>query len=73
MKKTVLWLVLIALCVSPLVLAGCDGTVYSYEERMRRGRMIREYNFRQAVDDWDQFWLQDRNLRGSQWHPRVGL
>jgi hypothetical protein len=52
---------------------GCDGTVYTYEERQLRNRMIFDYNTRQAVDDWDYFWLMDRNLRGTQWHPRVGL
>jgi hypothetical protein len=72
MKNFVLWLVLVAALATPLMI-GCDGTVYTYEERQLRNRMILDYNTRQAVDDWDYFWLIDRNLRGTQWHPRVGL
>jgi hypothetical protein len=72
MRNKVLWLVLVAVAACTFMI-GCDGTAHSYEERMRRSRMIREYNTRLLVDDWDAFWLQDRNLRGTQWHPRVGL
>ena len=53
------------------VLSGC-GLVSTYQERERRYRTITDYNLREAVDDWDTFWLADRpsyltywNLRGN--------
>ncbi|MFP4356144.1 MAG: hypothetical protein ACLFUJ_13565 [Phycisphaerae bacterium] len=72
MKNLLLWTLLLT-CLAGVCLTGCDGTAYTYEERMVRAKMINEYNFRQFVDDWDYFWLYDRNLRGSQWHPRIGM
>jgi hypothetical protein len=53
------------------VLSGC-GLVSTYQEREQRYRAITNYNLREAVDDWDFFWLADRpsyltywNLRGN--------
>ena len=72
MKHTIVWLLLLA-CLAGFYVSGCQGTAYSYDERELRFRMINEYNMRQFVDDWDYFWLYDRNVRGTQWHPRIGL
>lgn len=68
--KNVAILVLIAVCASVL-LAGC-GTVDSQEDRALRDKMNRDIALRQFVDDWDYFWLADRNIRMTQWHPRTG-
>ena len=64
--------ILMALCVVfGLFLAGC-GTVDSFSERNRRYAQITGVQMRQAVDDWDTFWLMDHSTRLSQWDTRVG-
>jgi len=67
MKKFLLWLVL---CLGSL-LAGC-GTLDSYSEREQRYNSWGDLNARQFVDDWDYFWLVERNSRLSQWHAYIG-
>jgi hypothetical protein len=53
------------------IMSGC-GLVSTYPERERRYAAITNMNLREAVDDWDTFWLYDRpsyltywNLRGN--------
>ncbi len=62
---------LVALLLLVGVLSGC-GLVSTYPERERRYGAITNLNLREAVDDWDYFWLADRpsyltywNLRGN--------
>ena len=71
MKKTILLLLLV---LGP-VLAGCSknsGMVASPAERNRRLSAIYDIDERQLVDDWDEFWLFDQNLKLSEWHVFVG-
>ncbi len=71
MKKLILLLILV---VGP-VLAGCSnnsGMVDSSEERNRRLSAVSDINERQVVDDWDEFWLYDQNIKLSEWQAFVG-
>ena len=70
MKKVSI-LLLVFLCMGA-VLAGCTGVAEGPAERHRRFDQINEANWRQAVDDWDYFWLYDRNMRMTWYHPRIG-
>jgi hypothetical protein len=66
---------LILLLVLGPVLAGCSnnaGMVNSPEERNRRLSAIYDTNERQFVDDWDEFWLFDQNLKLTQWQVFIG-
>lgn len=71
MKKFFLLLLLV---IGP-ALAGCgnnSGMVESSEERNRRLTAVSDINERQLVDDWDEFWLYDQNLKLTEWHVFVG-
>lgn len=71
MKKFFLILLLV---IGP-VLAGCgnnSGMVASPEERNRRLSAIYDTDERQLVDDWDEFWLFDQNLKLTEWHVFIG-
>ncbi|HAU38490.1 MAG TPA: hypothetical protein DCX07_12345 [Phycisphaerales bacterium] len=67
MKKLALLLVLLA----GSFLTGC-GVVDSGGDRMRRVGQINDIQARMAVDDWDYFWLYERDSRLTEWHSRVG-
>ena len=69
MKKLLILLVVLFGCLS----AGCDGVMHTSRQRAHRGKMINDYQFRALVDDWDYFWLRERNTRLSEWHYRVGI
>lgn len=47
------------------------GLVSSHQDRMRRYKMITDYNLREAVDDWDYFWLYDRPSYLTYWNLRT--
>jgi hypothetical protein len=65
------FLILLVFCGSLLSVSGC-GLVDSAQERQNRYAQITNLQFRMLVDDWDYFWLYDRNSQLTQWHPRVG-
>ena len=65
--------ILLALCVlAGIVMSGCSGVADSGTDRWSRHQQIREIERRQAVDDWDYFWLLDRSSHMTYYHPRVG-
>ncbi len=71
MKKLFLLLILV---VGP-VLAGCSnnsGMVDSPAERNRRLSAVTDISERQFVDDWDEFWLYDQNIKLTEWHVFIG-
>jgi hypothetical protein len=71
MKKFFLILLLV---IGP-VLAGCSnntGMVADSEERNRRLSAVHDIDERQLVDDWDEFWLFDQNLKLTDWHVFIG-
>ncbi len=49
---------------------GCATPAYSAKEREALIRRNREYEFRQAVDDWDSFWLLRPASRLTIWNVR---
>ena len=65
-------LLMLLVVVCGVLLAGC-GMVDNRQQRELRYHQITDLNTRGFVDDWDEFWLYDRNSRLTQWHPRVGF
>ncbi len=65
MKRIALVVVLLA-----SMLGGC-GLVSSYQDRERRYYFVTGYNLREAVDDWDFFWLYDRPSYLTYWNLRT--
>lgn len=49
---------------------GCNGVVKNYDERMNTYGRVLDMDTRQLVDDWDYFWLADRQYRLTKWHTR---
>lgn len=50
---------------------GCTS-VETPEQHVRRLDLTTGLQMRAAVEDWDMFWLSDRNCRLSMWNTRVG-
>jgi len=69
MKKTLLLLAALVLMTS--LMSGC-GVINSYDERVHRYQQINDLQARMLVDDWDYFWLYERNTYLCEWYPRVG-
>ncbi len=69
MKK----LLIVLVVLSGVLLGGCGLTGGTYNERLRRDQQINDFQARQLVDDWDYFWLYERNSHLTEYHPRVGL
>lgn len=66
---------LLLLLMFATVFAGCSnnsGMVDSAAERNRRLSAIVDTDERQFVDDWDEFWLFDQNIKLSEWHVFIG-
>lgn len=70
MKKLLL-LMLLVVCAAT-VLSGCNGMVDSWEERNIRTQQGLDIMARQAVDDVDYLFLNDRSMRLTPWQVRVG-
>ena len=49
---------------------GCATPAYSARERDKMISRTWRYDQRQAVDDWDEFWLLRPPSRLTQWHVR---
>jgi hypothetical protein len=64
------WWVLIGVAVTFVGLAGCHGMVKTYDDRMNMYSQVLETDARQLVDDWDTFWLADRQYRLTEWYLR---
>ncbi len=62
-------MLLLALLALGFFVTGC-GVVDTYAQRERRYCYITEYNLREAVDDWDYFWLADRPSYMTYWYLR---
>jgi hypothetical protein len=69
MKKFALVVVLLA----GTLMVGCAPTLTeSAPERSRRIALQSDIQMKMLVEDWDCFWLMDKNSTLSQWHPYVG-
>jgi hypothetical protein len=66
--KLIVLLALLSGCA--LLSTGCATPAYSAKERDARISRIHRYEARQAVDDWDVFWLEDRPSHLTVWHVR---
>jgi len=49
---------------------GCEGVVKNFDERMNTYGQVLDMDTRQMVDDWDYFWLADRQYRLTRWYTR---
>jgi hypothetical protein len=64
-------IVLLALLSGSMFLStGCATPAYSAKERDTMIARNQRYEFRQAVDDWDSFWLLRPASRLTVWHVR---
>lgn len=70
MKKLLTALVLFT-CVAGCMLPGCTS-VETTEEHVGRLAIQSDLQFRLLVDDFDSFWMFDRNCRLTRWPNRVG-
>lgn len=62
---------LLALSVAAVVvLSGCTGMVRTYDERKNVYKEVMDTDSRQFVDDFDAFWLADRQYRLTEWYLR---
>jgi hypothetical protein len=58
-------------CLTALtVLTGCNGMVQTYEDRKNTYSRVLDTDTRQLVDDWDTFWMADRQTRLTEWYTR---
>lgn len=62
--------ILAVLCLS-FLFVGCT-LVDSPSQRTRMHSLAFDLQSRAMVQDWDYFWLMERNTYMTQWHPRVG-
>ena len=71
MKRFAKQLVLCGLLVGGLSsMTGCATPAYSAQERDKMISRSWNYQGRQAVDDWDEFWLLRPPSRLTIWHVR---
>jgi hypothetical protein len=64
-------IVLLALLSGCMFLStGCATPAYSAQERRAMITRNQRYEMRQAVDDWDAFWLLRPASRMTVWHVR---
>lgn len=62
---------LIVLVLVSCVLAGCTS-VETTREHHDRLMLTGDLQFRALVEDWDYFWLAERNCRLTKWPTRLG-
>ena len=72
MNKTSITLILALLAV--VFVTGCNvpSTPETSTERSFRLAQSQQLDRRTFVDDWDNFWLIDRNFQLSKFHQRMG-
>jgi len=68
MKRLLIVLMLFLGCAT----TGC-GLMDTPSQRHRRIIQAHNFQWRMLVDDWDNFWLCERNSRLTEYHPRVGI
>ncbi len=77
MKFSVAIILVALLCAIAVFSSGCHtqpGTVVGVAdpnaERQNRIKDVRNIGWREFVDDWDAYWLQDRDARLSEYPIR---
>ena len=58
---------LLRVCACLRGVIGCQGETSTWSERQDRYDRIVEDDFKQFADDWDYFWLMDKNSRLNEW------
>ena len=58
----------LTLAVTVLAMTGCESTTHSSEQQAKKYGRIFDVNRKMAVDDFDKFFMLDRNSRLSRWH-----
>lgn len=48
-----------------------DGTIDTSVQREKRIKNVWKINMQELADDWDWFWMQDRECRLTDNHPRA--
>ncbi|MEP0846168.1 MAG: hypothetical protein HRF50_05010 [Phycisphaerae bacterium] len=56
--------------VAMSLLSGCAGVVKTPEDRANTYSQVADMDMRQLNDDWDGFWLADRQYRMTRWRLR---
>lgn len=51
-------------------ITGCAGVVKTPEDRSNIYAQVLDMDMRQLNDDWDAFWLADRQYRLTRWRLR---
>ena len=78
MKRLLVFLVLLA---SFFLIPGCANMREEFgatvaenrDARKRRISQISDLQMKMLAEDWDYFWLFERNSALTQWHPWVGI
>jgi hypothetical protein len=79
MKLPVAIILIALLCTLAVLFSGCGqptqpgkvvGVADTSAERQARIKDVRNIGWRQFVDDWDAFWLQDKDTRLSEYPIR---
>lgn len=76
MKFSAAIILIVLLCAVAIFSSGCakPGTVVGVAdtnaERQDRMKEVKNIGWRQLVDDWDTFWLQDKDVRLSEYPVR---
>lgn len=63
-------LLVIGMLVFVPLLQGCAGVARSYDDRLNVHDQDLDMDMRQLADDWDSFWLMDRQSRLTRWYTR---
>ena len=75
-KMKMLMFVLAVSFLATMFLGGCsfdhDGTAETAMQKRLKHKQIHYWNMRQFHDEWEMFWLRDKNLRGSRYPVRIG-
>jgi len=66
-------LIVLVLAAGMLLASGCVTTNETADVRDLRLEQISDLQMRMLVEDWDYFWLFERNAGTTQWHPWVGI
>ena len=67
-----LTILVVIFLIAGFLVSGCTLTETAAERR-RRINQITELQMKMLVEDWDYFWLVERNTRTTQWHTWVGI
>jgi hypothetical protein len=64
--------ILLVILLGSFFLSACT-VVETASERRRRQVHISKLQMKMLVEDWDYFWLMERNTALTQWHPWIGI